>query len=216
MAATFTPRANTVLRLVLAILLATPVALAGGLMLLARMPEANGQFHPLRQPIDFDHRHHVGDDGIDCRYCHSGVERSPFAGLPATGVCMNCHAQVWNRSPLLEPVRAAWFKDESIPWQRVYRLPDYVFFNHSIHVNKGVGCVTCHGRVDLMPAVEKITPLTMGWCLDCHRDPTPYLRPREHITDTTWKPDGDPEQVGKALMERYHVQPRTSCTTCHR
>jgi len=216
MAALFTPRANTLVRLFFGLVLATPAAVVLGLMLLARTPEANAQFDPPVQPIQFDHRHHVGDDGIDCRYCHSGVERSPYAGVPPVALCMNCHAQVWNRSPLLAPLRAAWFEDKSIPWERVYRLPDYVYFNHSIHVNKGVGCVTCHGRVDLMPAVEKVTPLTMGWCLECHRDPAPRLRPREALTNMTWKPEGDAREAGERLKAQYHVQTRTACTTCHR
>ncbi|MBF5046516.1 cytochrome c3 family protein [Aggregicoccus sp. 17bor-14] len=185
-------------------------------MVLARSPLGVGSHEPVHQPVQFDHRHHAGDEGLDCRYCHDAVERSASAGLPPTSRCMGCHSQVWNESPLLEPVRASYFSGQSIPWNRVHRLPDFVFFNHSIHVNKGVGCVTCHGRVDSMPLVSQQAPLTMGWCLDCHRNPTPHLRPREAITSMTWRAPGDPAETGRAVQQALHVEPRTNCTTCHR
>ena len=205
-------------RLSAAALLAIPAIAIGGLMAYVRSPLVTNQFHPVEQPIEFDHRHHAGDEQIDCRYCHWTVENSPSAGIPSTTVCVSCHAQVWNKSPYLNEVRKAFFTDQPIPWVRVHNLPDFVYFNHSIHVNKGVGCVTCHGRVDEMGAVYQQAPLTMSWCLDCHRNPGPNLRPAEAITSMTWKPpEGvDPVEYGKTLAAQYDVHSRTSCTTCHR
>ncbi|HEX4404160.1 MAG TPA: cytochrome c3 family protein, partial [Polyangia bacterium] len=137
---------------------------------------------------------------------------------PPTQLCLNCHSQVWNKSPLLEPVRQSFFQNKPIEWRRVNKVPEYVYFNHSIHVNKGVGCVSCHGRVDKMPAVEKAEPLTMGFCLDCHRHPEQHLRPVSEVVNMDWKPEGGQtqEEVGKALIDENHVHTRTSCTTCHR
>jgi hypothetical protein len=129
---------------------------------------------------------------------------------------MNCHEQVWNKTPLLAEVRATYFSGQAIPWNRVHRLPQFVYFNHAIHVNKGVGCVTCHGRVDQMAVIEQVSPLTMSWCLDCHRNPAANLRPLEFVTSMTWQPQGDPEHLGQTLVDRYRVHTRTSCTTCHR
>jgi hypothetical protein len=185
-------------------------------MIYVRSPYARGMQDPIEQPLQFDHRHHTRDEGIDCRYCHNTVDRSPHASIPPTQLCLNCHSQVWNKSPLLEPVRQSFFENKPLTWRRVYRVPDFVYFNHSIHVNKGVGCVSCHGRVDQMAAVEKATPLTMGWCLDCHRNPEKNLRPLEEITNMTWQPEGDPEVAGRLLAEKYDVHTRISCTTCHR
>jgi hypothetical protein len=216
MSALFTPRSNGTFRLVLATLAAGAIGTLGALMVYARVPAGTGQAEQVGQPVQFDHRHHVQDDLIDCRYCHTTVDRAATAGIPSTELCLNCHSQIWNKSPLLDLVRASWFSDRPIEWVRVHRLPDFAYFNHAIHVNKGVGCVECHGRVDLMPAVEQVQPLSMGWCLDCHRDPNPRLRPLEEITNMTWKPDGDPVALGKELAKKYDVEPRTSCYTCHR
>jgi hypothetical protein len=212
MSALFPRWTNTVARVSVAALLGTPVVALGGLFLYQRTPFITGQGNPITQPIEFDHRHHVGDEGIDCRYCHQTVERSPSAGMPSTAVCMNCHSQIWNKSPLLDAVRQAYFTDRPIAWNRVHDLPDHVYFNHAIHVGKGVGCVTCHGRVDEMAAVHQEAPLTMGWCLDCHRDPTPHLRPLEHITDLAWTKSTNPP----ATTPAPEVQTRTHCSTCHR
>jgi hypothetical protein len=209
---------NTVSRLSAAALLAIPAIAIGGLMAYVRSPLVTNQFNPPEQPIEFDHRHHAGDEQIDCRYCHWTVENSPSAGIPSTTVCVSCHAQVWNKSPYLNEVRKAFFTDQPIPWVRVHNLPDYVYFNHSIHVNKGVGCVTCHGRVDEMGAVYQQAPLTMSWCLDCHRNPGPNLRPAEAITSMTWTPPKgeDPVAYGEKLKKDYDVHARTSCDACHR
>ncbi|WP_224367748.1 cytochrome c3 family protein [Hyalangium versicolor] len=210
---------NTVSRFSAAGLLAVPAIAIGGLMAYVRSPYGTNMQRPYDQPIEFDHRHHAGDEHIDCRYCHWTVEKSPSAGIPSTTVCMSCHAQVWNKSPYLAKVREAFFTDRAIPWVRVHNLPDFVYFNHSIHVNKGVGCYSCHGRVDEMAAIEQKQPLTMGWCLDCHRNPKPHLRPLEYITSMTWTPPAKPEEaaaLGDKLAKDYDVHSRTSCSTCHR
>ncbi len=192
------------------------VLLLVGLWVYVRTPYNTGQFAFVDQPVQFDHRHHVRDDGIDCRYCHTTVEREASAGYPATELCAGCHNQVWNQSPMLEPIRRSYFSNTPIPWNRVHNLPDYVYFNHSIHVNKGVGCVSCHGRVDEMPLIEQEKPLQMGWCLDCHRDPAPNLRPRDQVTNMEWTPKGDPAEEGEKLATEYGVRKLTNCTTCHR
>ena len=186
----FRPKHNTLAQISLFVAAAGAAGVPLGLMLYARTPYARGMQDPVEQPIQFDHRHHTRDEGIDCRYCHNTVDRSPAAGIPATQLCLNCHSQVWNKSPLLEPVRESFFKNTPIKWNRVYQVPEFVYFNHSIHVNKGVGCVSCHGRVDQQPAVEKATPLTMGWCLECHRRPEANIRPLEEVTNMEWQPRG--------------------------
>jgi hypothetical protein len=213
--ALFPPWTNTVIRLVLLCLFLGVAGGIGFLMLYVRSPLHTNQFEPVSQPIEFDHRHHVADDGIDCRYCHTTVDKAASAGFPPTEICMGCHGQVWNQSPMLDPVRESYFADKSLLWNKVHDLPDFAYFNHAIHVNKGVGCVSCHGRVDLMAEVYPVSPMTMGWCLDCHRDPTPHLRPRQFITSMTWKPD-DPIATGKLVAQKNAVHTRTSCTTCHR
>jgi Cytochrome c7 and related cytochrome c len=212
----FRPRHNTLAHISLFVVAAGALGGVGGLMVYARTPYARGMQEPVEQPLQFDHRHHTRDEGIDCRYCHNTVDKSPSAGIPPTQLCLNCHSQVWNKSPLLEPLRKSFFENKPIHWTRVYRVPDFVFFNHSIHVNKGVGCASCHGRVDLMAAVEKATPLTMGFCLDCHRHPEKNLRPLSEVVNMAWEPAGDPEETGRLLAEENNVRTRISCTTCHR
>ena len=214
--ALFTPRANTISRVLLVGLLVVPLLLVGTLIAFAHSPLITGQDRMVAQPIPFDHRHHVQDDEIDCLYCHPGAERAPEAGVPSTDACMNCHGQIWPRSPVLAPLRAAWAAGEPIRWKRVHDLPDFVFFDHSIHYAKGVGCVSCHGRVDQMPAVIQARPLTMEWCLECHADPTPHLRPREALTRMDWQPPVDDPQLGRRIAERLDVEPRTNCWSCHR
>lgn len=171
------------------------------------------------QPVQFSHKHHVAGLGIDCRYCHTSVEDSAFAGIPPTKTCMNCHSQIWTTSPELEPVRESFRTGKPLNWVRVHNLADFVYFNHSIHVNKGVGCSTCHGRVDLMPLVAQENTLYMEWCLQCHRNPERYVRPREEVFNMQWRPPSDQEEKGKELVKKYNIQnPRllTSCSTCHR
>src|SRR5262245_47021457 len=169
-----------------------------------------------QQPVQFSHRHHAGELGIDCRYCHTAVERSSTAGVPPTRTCINCHAQIWNQSDFLEAVRASFRTDRSVEWIRVHDLPDFVYFDHSIHVAKGVGCVTCHGRVDQMNQIYKVATLQMSWCLDCHRQPERYVRPRERVFDMGWQPDGDQTALGRQLVLAYDIHTRTDCDTCHR
>jgi len=184
------------------------------------------------QPVPFSHQHHVAGLGIDCRYCHTSVEVSNFAGIPPTATCMNCHRQIWTNAPLLEPVRESFKTGKSLVWTRVNDLPDFVYFNHSIHINKGVGCNTCHGPVDRMPLMYNYASLQMEWCLDCHRAPQKYLRPRDQVfnmeykTPTSASPvivDGTPYtdqlSLGTDLVKRYKlrtVADITSCSTCHR
>jgi len=168
------------------------------------------------QPVPFSHAHHVGDVGIDCRYCHTSVETSSFANIPPTKTCMNCHSQIWNTSPTLEPVRESFRTDRSIAWTRVHDLPDFAYFNHSIHVNKGVGCETCHGPVDKMPLTWQKSSLQMEWCLDCHRHPEQYVRPREEVFRMGYEPPVDQETLGRQLVKEYKIQSLTSCSTCHR
>jgi hypothetical protein len=168
------------------------------------------------QPIPFSHQHHVGGMGIDCRYCHTTVESSAYAGIPPTKTCMNCHAQIWSDTPTLEPVRESFRTGRSIEWVRVHDLPDFVYFDHSAHVNKGVGCTTCHGAVDRMPLVMQESSLQMEWCLECHRAPERFVRPREEVFSVAWQPPADQLAVGRELVKRYGIHPRTSCSTCHR
>jgi hypothetical protein len=171
----------------------------------------------VEQPVQFSHQHHAGGIGIDCRYCHTSVEVSPSAGIPPTKTCINCHSQIWNQSPYLEPVRASFRDDRPLNWIRVHDLPDFVYFNHSIHVRKGVGCETCHGRVDRMPLMFQAKSLQMEWCLDCHRDPSRYVRPLDQITTMGYV---RPASVnGADLVRDYRiagVAELTSCSVCHR
>lgn len=212
----FHESANSIYWATIALLAVTIVGLPLAAIAWARTPYATGEQEEVVQPVKFDHRHHVRDDGIDCTYCHSGVGRSSAAGIPAASVCMNCHSQIWTSSPELEVVRESYFEDKPIHWQRVTALPDFVFFDHSIHVTHGVGCVTCHGRVDLMAQVYMAEPLTMRFCIDCHRAPEAHLRPLDAITDMEWKPQGSPLDVGRALRTELGVRSIVDCTGCHR
>ena len=173
----------------------------------------------VEQPIQFSHAHHVGGMGLDCRYCHSSVEESAFANIPPTKTCMNCHSQIWTNAPILEPVRASFRDDKPLSWVRVHDLPDFVYFNHGIHVNKGVGCATCHGQVDKMPLVYQNATLMMNWCLDCHRNPEKYVRPRDQVFNMNWERPADDPDLGARLVKEYKigtVEQLTSCSTCHR
>jgi len=168
------------------------------------------------QPVPYSHRLHVGELGLDCRYCHNTVEKAARAAVPPIATCMNCHATIKTKSPLLEPLRQAWEADASLPWVRVHDLPDFVYFDHSAHLSAGVSCVSCHGRVDRMDVVRQVEPLNMAWCLRCHRDPEPNLRPRERITDLAWERNSETDPVGAELAARYRVATSTDCSTCHR
>lgn len=218
MAQLFHRKSNVLVR---ASLVAVPAALVGTVALwglLYRSPYVTAVFLARSQPVPFSHEHHVGGLGIDCRYCHDSVEESAFAGMPALETCMHCHSQIWADSPVLAPVREGYRDNRSLSWARVYQLPDYVYFDHSIHVKKGVGCDTCHGRVDQMPILWRRHTLTMKWCLSCHSAPEPYLRPREQVFNLRWRPESAPEQLGRELVQRYHIskQRLSDCYVCHR
>ena len=220
---------NTLARL--SILLGILIAGGGVTFLLGvnRTSFITQAYEAREQPVQFSHKHHVGDDGIDCRYCHTTVETAASAGIPATKTCMNCHSQLFANSPYLEIVRESWRSGQPIKWVRVHDLPDFVYFNHSIHVNKGVGCSTCHGRVDQMPLMWNVASLNMEWCLECHRNPENFIRPKDKITEMEWPPKGTDSKEfpngwnqaveGPRLVKEYKIQPKdvmTSCSTCHR
>lgn len=171
------------------------------------------------QPVPFSHKHHFGQLGIDCRYCHTTVESSPNAGFPSTHVCMTCHSQLWTNADMLAPVRQSLAESRPIDWHRVTRLPDYVYFRHDIHIAKGIACVECHGRIDRMPLTYRAKAFEMKFCLDCHRDPAPRLRPREEELNFDWKPPPDHAAFGRRLMAEYHIKSParlTTCEVCHR
>ena len=185
----------------------------------ARSPYLTRQNITREQPVQFSHKHHVGDDGIDCRYCHTGVETSAVAGIPPTKTCMNCHSVLFNTSAYLEPIRESYRSDTSIAWVKVHRLADFVYFNHSIHVNKGVGCSTCHGQINQMPLVFQANTLLMQWCVECHRHPEQVLRPKDQVFNMDWKAPDNQAEIGAELRKLYNIRTTvelTSCSTCHR
>ncbi|MBO9539957.1 cytochrome c3 family protein [bacterium] len=214
----FRRRTNTVARLTLVAVVVLPIAIAAGGYAFLQSAYVTGVGVPRAQPVPFSHAHHVGGLGIDCRYCHTSVEKAAFAGMPATETCMTCHSQIWADSPMLAPVRESYAKDVPLQWTRVTDLPDYVYFDHHIHVAKGIGCTSCHGRVDEMPLTWKAENMRMAWCLSCHRAPERHLRPREAVFDPAWQAPRDQLVQGKELLERYHVnvQSLSDCSTCHR
>jgi hypothetical protein len=217
MAAIFPPSANLAVALTLTVVAALLVV---GVGLWWEWPRVDWSRHVrwhVEQPVPFSHQHHVAGLGIDCRFCHASVEVSWNAGLPPTNTCMTCHSQIWTNAELLAPVRQSLANDKPIVWNRITDLPDYVFFNHSIHIAKGVGCSSCHGEVDRMPLTYKAETLTMGFCLDCHRNPGPRLRPKDQIYNTEWQRGSD-TPTPAALMAQYHIGGRTltDCSICHR
>jgi hypothetical protein len=190
--------------------------LFGALELYVRSPYVTQVGQPVDQPVPFSHKHHVTDDGIDCRYCHTTVETGAFAGIPPTQTCMNCHSQVWAQSPMLQPVQQSFLSGQPIDWNRVNNLPGFVYFNHSIHIDKGVGCSTCHGRVDQMPLMYKAESFQMSFCLDCHQNPAQFIRPRDQVFNMAWQPPPNQAELGRQLVQANHVQSQISCSTCHR
>lgn len=216
----FHPSTNTISR----------VTLLGGVLFLAilvwgfgaivRSPYVTEANVVRQQPVQFSHKHHVAGLGIECRYCHTTVETSAFAGMPPTKTCMTCHSQIWVDAPILEPVRASYRTDQSLEWTRVNDLPDFAYFNHSIHVKKGIGCETCHGPVDDMPLAWRANSLNMEWCLDCHRDPAKYVRPREKVFEIGYQPAEDQRVLGERLVKEYGIDTQRAvlmnCSTCHR
>jgi hypothetical protein len=217
MASIFRPSANLAAATTL---LATAAVIVGGIgwwWIGPRTNYATAIGWPSHQPVPFSHQHHVAGLGIDCRFCHTSVEVSSNAGLPPTYTCMTCHSQIWTNAAVLAPVRESLANDTPIAWNRVTDLPDYVYFNHSIHIAKGVGCSSCHGDVAGMPLTYKARTLSMGFCLECHRDPASQLRPADQIYNTQWQRTSDTPPAG-ALMAAYHVGGRTltDCSICHR
>jgi Cytochrome c7 and related cytochrome c/Class III cytochrome C family len=219
MAQIFNRTANIVSKASIVAALGGVVVLGGVLWAIMMSPYYTQVNVTREQPVPFSHKHHAGELGIDCRYCHTSVEKSSFAGIPPTQTCMTCHSQIWTNAPMLEPVRASYRTNTSISWTRVNALPDYVYFNHSIHVAKGVGCTTCHGQVAEMPLTYKANTLYMGWCLDCHRQPEKYLRPKSEVFNPNYVPPANQMQLGAQLVKDYKIIPlqeRQSCSTCHR
>jgi hypothetical protein len=183
-----------------------------------RMGPANAMQQPVTQPIPFSHKHHVGDDGIDCRYCHTTVEKSAFAGMPSTDICLSCHSQLFRDAPMLAPLHASARDDTPIRWNRVHDLPDFAYFDHSIHVNKGVACVECHGRVDQMPLTWRVSSLDMQWCLQCHRNAPQRIRPLAEVFSMTALRPLSQQEIAQ-LNRLYRLQDTrrlTDCSTCHR
>lgn len=211
----FHPRFGLFVKLALLALLVLASAAVLAWRGLTNEPHRVGE--AVEQPVPFSHKHHVRDDGIDCRYCHASVETSAFAGIPPISTCMTCHSQLYTDQAVLAPVVRSWRSGVALHWQRVHQLPDFVYFDHSIHVAKGVGCESCHGRVDRMALTMRTQPLSMQWCLDCHRAPQNYLRPREQEFSMGWHAE-DQQKLGLALLKRYRIDTRrlTDCSVCHR
>jgi cytochrome c7-like protein len=214
----FRPAANTIAVLLMALLAAAPILAVGLGYTLMTSSYVTNEGVTREQPVPFSHAHHVGGLGLDCRYCHTSVSTARFAGVPPTETCMTCHSQLWTNAQMLAPVRTSLASNMPIHWRRVHVLPDYVYFDHSIHIAKGVGCSSCHGDVDRMPLMRQAAPLTMGWCLDCHRNPETAIRPKDKIFDMTWTPPKDQIEKGRQLMTEYHIDTAhlTDCSKCHR
>jgi len=212
----FPPAADSLVRLALVFIVVAPLLFFAALWVWERSDYATGRGVTVEQPVPFSHQHHVGELGIDCRYCHASVERSRFAGMPSTHVCMSCHSQIWTNSEMLAPVRASLASGQPLRWTRVNNLPGYVYFDHSVHVAKGVPCVACHGRVHEMPLMRQAAPLTMGWCLSCHRDPDPHLVSPRFEFDTRIGEAGDPLAGARRYVRHINAVGLTDCSVCHR
>ena len=215
----FRPRSNTIARVSLLALPLFGAVTLWACLVYTRSSYGTGAGVVRVQPVPFSHAHHAGDLGIDCRFCHTSVERAPNAGLPATEICMQCHSQMWVGSDMLKPVRDSYKSGQSLTWHRIYNLPGFAYFDHSIHVHKGVGCSSCHGRVDEMPFTYQVPSLLMEWCLDCHRQPERHLRPRAEIFNMKWQPPHDQLEAGRDLAKAYKLHDTKhlmSCSVCHR
>jgi hypothetical protein len=212
------PAANSIARVVLITILVGPFIVIGIGYAVTRSQYITGASIAYDQPVPFSHEHHVGGLGLDCRYCHASVERSPIASVPPTHTCMTCHSQLYTQAAMLAPVRASLAENRPIHWRRVNVIPQFVYFDHSIHIAKGIGCTTCHGPVGSMPLMRQAESLTMGWCLNCHRDPTPYLRAHSEVFDPEWKPPSDQVEQGRELLtaNQIDIKHLTDCSVCHR
>ncbi len=220
MAQLFPPRADAIFRFVLLVAgcSLTAVLLALGAVASSEYFTGIGTVAP--QPVPFSHQHHVGELGIDCRYCHTTVQIAANAGMPPTYTCMTCHSQIWTGAPMLAPVRQSLAADQPLDWVRVYRLPAYVYFDHSIHIAKGIGCSSCHGRIDRMQLTNQAEVFNMSFCLRCHRAPQDFVRPKSEVFNMAWQPPADQARIGRALVKQYHIDQRagrlTNCSICHR
>ncbi len=212
----FHPSANTISRVSILGAVIVLGVVSTVLFVLYRSPYVTEQHVIREQPVPFSHRHHVSGLGIDCRYCHTSVEDSSFAGMPPTETCMSCHSQLWTNAEILQPVRTSLKEGRPLEWTRVNDVPDYVYFNHSAHVNHGIGCETCHGRIDTMALTYRAKPLQMGWCLECHRHPENYVRPKDEVYTMGYQPREPQSVMGPRLMKEYNVRSLTDCYTCHR
>jgi hypothetical protein len=214
----FRPYADTIARSLLLSTVILPFLAIGAAYWISASAYVTDQGITIDQPVPFSHKHHVGGLGLDCRYCHDGVEASAVAGVPPTHTCMTCHSELYTQTAMLAPIRESLADGRPLHWAKVNKLPDYVYFDHSIHIAKGVGCSTCHGAVDQMPLMRQSAPLTMGWCLDCHRDPAPNLRDAAEVFDPDWTPPADQKMRGEALLLHNHIdiQHLTDCSVCHR
>ena len=217
MAQLFKPRSNTIARAGIACVVLAVIALGWTWNAVYWSPYTTWVKVPREQPVPFSHKHHVAGLGIDCRYCHTSVETSHYAGIPPSETCMTCHSRLWTQAALLAPVRRSLATGTPIRWNRVNDLPDFVYFDHSIHVNKGIGCATCHGPVDNMPLTWKEHTLYMKWCLDCHDNPAKEIRPRDQVFNMAYRKPADQQQLGEELIARYHVQVSRleKCSVCH-
>ncbi len=218
MAQIFKESANTLAKLVLGGALVGATVLGGLGTALYRSPITTQVGISKAQPIPFSHHRHVAGNGLDCRYCHTSVEHSSVAGVPPTETCMTCHSQILSDQPMLQPVHESWKEGTPIEWNRVYDLPDFTYFDHSVHVAKGVGCTTCHGEIDEMRLTKKANTLHMAWCLECHRAPEKFIRPQEEVFNPDWFPPHDQIAQGTKLVEDYHVNVSQldNCSVCHR
>ncbi|HEV2136409.1 MAG TPA: cytochrome c3 family protein [Terracidiphilus sp.] len=214
MAQIFDRNSNALARMSLVLSGLIVIALGVTLDQLQRSPWVTRQGQRAEQPVPFSHKHHVQGLGLQCQYCHTTVEKSSYAGIPPTRTCMNCHAQIWTNAQLLQPVRDSWYTGQSIPWIKVHDLPDFVYFNHSIHVNKGIGCETCHGQVDQMPLMYEQNTLQMEWCLNCHRNPAKNLRPTEQVYNMDWKQPSDDNPVWCASAPNQEGVPTAQSVSC--
>jgi len=215
----FPRSANAVARMSLVGVVAAAGLVGYLIFTFASSPWMTRQNETIVQPVQFSHAHHVGGEGIDCRYCHTSVEKSAFAGIPPTKTCMNCHSVLFTNAPILEPVRASFRDDTPLHWTRVNDLPDFVYFSHKIHIKQGVGCVTCHGPVDKMPLMYQAQTLQMGWCIDCHRAPEKYIRPRDQVFNVAYEAPSNQLELGTRLKREYNIADArhlTSCSVCHR
>lgn len=213
----FRPRSTTVFRVILVAVVLGAATTGYAVLQYYYSPYWHRLGIRREQPVLFSHRHHAGELHIDCRYCHAEVETSAFAGMPSTNTCLTCHSQIFTDTPMLRPVIESGARNEPLRWTRVNNLPDHVYFNHSIHIAKGVGCTTCHGQMGEQPLTAKGATLMMRWCIDCHRNPAPNLRPREHLFDAVYTAPKNHDELGQKLMAEYHVHTSqlTNCSTCH-